>query len=166
MENIYHLLDKFANEIKAGIYTSFIFLNISADIVHILMILMLFDTGFGIVKSLTMNERFSFKILWFGLISKILILLIPMTLALVGKGLKIYDFTPLVDTVLRVLIVAEGFSIITSMYVIKTKKKVENIDIISMLLIAIRKGLLSVIKMCLKTVEQPLQDDLNEPKKE
>jgi phage-related holin len=154
----YEILYKYASEIKAVIYTTFVFLNIDVDIVKILMLLMLLDTIFGIWKAIVLSKKVRFKILYFGLTTKTLILLIPMTLALVGKGLKTYDFTPLVDITLKILVVSEGFSVFTSMYVIKTKKEVENIDLISMLLSAIRKGLLNLIKVWLGKIENPKND--------
>lgn len=151
-ETIYNHL----NEIKTTLYLVFVFLNIDTDIVKILMLLMLIDTASGIVKSFIISENFSFKLLFFGVCSKVLVLLIPMTLALVGKGIsKTYDFTPLLDSVLRILVVSEGLSIITNFYVIKTKKIIKNFDIISMLLSALRRGMLAIINQTLKTIEKP-----------
>lgn len=151
-ETIYNHL----NEIKTTLYLVFVFLNIDTDIVKILTFLMLIDTISGIIKSFIISSDFSFKLLFFGICSKVLVLLIPMTLALVGKGIsKTYDFTPLLDSVLRVLVVSEGLSIITNFYVIKTKKTVKNFDIISMLLSALRRGMLAIINQTLKTIEKP-----------
>lgn len=133
------IFDNHLNEIKTALYSCFIFLNIDTDVVQILCYLMLIDTLSGIVKSVSLNKRFEFKILFFGLCSKLLILLIPMVIALVGKGIsKTYDFTPVLDAVLKVLVVSEGLSIITNFYVVKTGKTVKNIDIVTMLLTKIR----------------------------
>lgn len=144
------------NEIKTAIYLAFVFLNIDTDVVKILTYLMLIDTISGVIKVFILKEIFDFKVLFFGGCSKLLVLLIPMTLALVGKGIsKTYDFTLLLDSVLRILVVSEGLSIITNFYVIKTKKSVKNFDIISMLLSALRKGMLSIISQTLKTIEKP-----------
>lgn len=143
------------NEIKTALYLAFIFLNIDTDVVKILTWLMLIDTLSGIVKSLIISKSFDFKLLFFGLCSKILVLLIPMTLALVAKGIsKTYDFTPVLDAVLRVLVVSEGLSIITNFYIIKTKKEVKNFDIISLLLSALRKGMFAIINGTLKSIQK------------
>lgn len=152
-----HTLYTHINEIKTAIYLSFAFLNIDTDVVKVLMLLMLIDTMSGIIKSLALGEKFNFKVLFFGLCSKLLILLIPMVLALVGKGIsKSYDFSPVLDCVMKVLVVAEGLSIITNFYVMKTRKKItENIDIVTLLLTAIRKGMLSIINATLKKIENP-----------
>ena len=154
--NLKEIIHNHLNEIKTTLYLVFVFLNIDTDIVKILTILMFIDTISGIIKSFIISENFSFKLLFFGLCSKILVLLIPMTLALVGKGIsKTYDFTPILDCVLRILVVSEGLSIITNFYVIKTKKTIKNFDIISMLLSTLRRGMLAIINQTLKTIEKP-----------
>jgi phage-related holin len=149
----FEALCKYGNQIKTAIYSVFIFLNIDVDVVKILIWLMIIDTGFGIVKSVVMGRRFSFKRLFMGLSIKTLVILIPMTLALVSKGLNTYDFTPLVDIVLKILLVSEGYSILTSMYVIKTKKDVKELDIVTLLLESLRKGLRGLIEMWLGKLE-------------
>lgn len=144
------------NEIKTTIYLVFVSLNIDTDIVKVLMYLMAFDTGSGILKSIALGEKFNFKILFFGICSKIMILIIPMVLALVGRGIsKTYDFSPVLDSVLRILVISEGLSTITNFYVIKTKKEIQNIDIVTLLLSAIRKGMLSIINSTLDKIKDP-----------
>lgn len=151
----YELICKYANEIKVAIYSAFVFLNINTDIVTILLLLMFVDTFFGIAKSIKLKVRITFGRLFEGLMSKTMCLLIPMVLALVGKGLG-YDFKILPDTILKILIVAEGFSIITSFYVMRTGKEPAEVDIVTMLLSSIRKGLMSLINFWLKKVEEPI----------
>lgn len=161
--NYYEVIAKFYNEIKVMIYTSFIFLNVDVDVVHILIILMGVDTFFGIIKAVVGEVKVTFKKLLLGLTIKLLILLIPMVLALVGKGLGIYDFTPLVEMILRILIVAEGFSILTSMYIIKTGKKVEDIDIVSSLISSLRKVLFTMINILLSKIDKTIFEDKDKP---
>lgn len=148
-------LAKYGAEIKGMIYGAFLFLNIDTDVVKILLCLMLFDTVLGLAKSIRLNIRVSLKILIFGVVTKALVLLIPMTLALMGKALKMGDFTPLVDVVLRVVVVAEGISIFTNFYSIRIRKPVENVDVITMLLSSIRKGLLRLVRSFLVKIETP-----------
>lgn len=151
--NLLDFLTEYASELKMCIYAAFVFLNIDTDIVKILTYLMCLDTIFGFAKAIVMKENVSFGRMFYGLTTKFLVLLIPMTLALVGKGLKGYDFTPFIEIVLKVLVVSEGISIITNMYVIKTKKAVKNIDFVSMLLNSIRKGLTGLLKKWLGEIE-------------
>jgi phage-related holin len=147
-------LTEHINELKTAIYLSFIYLNIDTDIVKILMLLMAFDTVSGIMKSWKLLKQFDFKVLFFGLCSKLIILLVPMVLALVSKGIsKSYDMSPLLDVVLKVLVVSEGLSTISNFYVFKTGKDVKNIDILTMLLSALRKWMLRFIESIIKKIE-------------
>lgn len=149
-----NLIADHINELKTAIYLSFIYLNIDTDIVKILMLLMAFDTVSGIMKSWKLLKQFDFKVLFFGLCSKLIILLVPMVLALVSKGIsKSYDMSPLLDVVLKVLVVSEGLSTISNFYVFKTGKDVKNIDILTMLLSALRKWMLRFIESIIKKIE-------------
>lgn len=135
------------------LYSSFIFLNIDVDVVKVLIWLMLIDTVSGVLKSFILDKRFDFKVLLFGICSKLLVLLIPMVVALVGKGIsKNYDFTGVLDCILKVLVVSEGLSVITNFYVIKTKREVKNYDVVTQLLSAIRKMLLKIINGTIKSI--------------
>jgi len=142
------------NEIKTAIYSAFIFLNIDTDVVQVLCWLMFIDTFSGIIKSFVLGKSFDFKVLFFGICSKLLILLIPMVIALVGKGIsKTYDFTSILDAVLKVLVVSEGLSIITNFYVVKTGKDIKNFDVVTLLLSSIRKWMLKIIKATIDKIE-------------
>ena len=138
--------------IKAAAYGLFIFLEIPIDLVHTLGILMMVDTGLGIIKALRLGDKVSFRILLWGMVTKLAVLIIPMILALIGKGLGL-GFIWFVLTVLKVLIVAEGISCITNVLSIKSGKKIENTDYITALLHSIRKGLSAIIKRFLTTIE-------------
>lgn len=141
---------------KTLIYSFFIFMDIDVDVVHILALLMGVDTVLGVVKVLRLREKFSFKIMLWGLITKAAVLIIPMVLALTAKALD-FDFRWFVVAVLNVIIVAEAFSCITNILSIKSKKKVENVDYITVLLHSIRKGLGAMVDRILKTIETPRQ---------
>lgn len=153
--SFFEIVSKYGNELKGAIYGAFVFLNINTDVVKILMLLMLIDTGFGIAKSIKLGRKITFGRLLEGVMSKTMCLLIPMVLALAAKGLG-YDMKALPDTILKVLLVAEAFSIITSFYVMRTGKEPKDVDIITMLLNSIRKGLMSLVRFWLKKVENPV----------
>ena len=152
--NLLLTFDSHINEIKTAIYSTFIFLNIDTDVVAVLCYLMFIDTFSGVLKAFVLNKRFDFKILFFGICSKLLILLIPMVIALVGKGIsKTYDFTSVLDAILKILVVSEGLSIITNFYVVRTKKEVKNFDVVTLILSSIRKWMLSLIKSTIDKIE-------------
>ena len=151
----FEFIQNHINELKALVYSTFIYLNLDLDVVKVLIWLMFIDTLSGIFKAFVLEKRFDFKILFFGICSKLLVLLIPMVVALVGKGIsKDYDFTIVLDSILKILVVSEGLSIITNFYVIKTKKEVKNFDAITMLLSAIRNLLLKIMKSTIKDIDQ------------
>lgn len=154
------IIERYANEIKTAIYSAFIFLNIDTDIVKVLMILMFLDTVFGIGKSHVMGRYFSFKRLFEGIISKSGILLLPLVVALVGKGLG-YDFKFLPELIIKLLVTAEGLSILTSFYTIRTKKEPKDVDFISLIIISIRKGLMKVFGTFITKLENPLPIEID-----
>ena len=140
-------------EIKYLIYGLFAFLQIDIDVVFILGILMMIDTGLGIAKSVIVSKlKFTFaKLLW-GLVSKAGILLIPMILALVAKGVG-FDFKWLVEIVLKILVVSEAISGITNILSIKEKKHIKNEDFISKLLHAVRQFFSDTLRKIIQNIK-------------
>jgi len=137
-------LKEFSELIKVALYSLFALLNVNLDIVHIIMWLMLIDTLTGIVKSLSINKiEFTFKAFYIGIMTKFIILLIPMTLALMALGLG-YDFKWTVDAVLRLIILSEGISILTNTLSIKDNKAYRNKDYLSIILHWVRDGLIKL----------------------
>ncbi|SHG27368.1 phage holin family protein [Flavobacterium johnsoniae] len=159
--SFYELLSKCGNDIKGLIYGAFLFLNINVDVVKVLLWLMLIDTAFGMFKSFRFGRKITFARLFEGVMSKLMCLLIPMVLALVAKGLG-YDMKVVPDTILKVLVVAEAFSIVTSFYAIRTKEEPKDVDLITMLLNSLRKGLMSIFSSFLKKVENTVPVDNTE----
>lgn len=149
-------IQAYSNEIKILIYSFFVFLDIDTNIVKILFYLMIIDTLIGVIKTIALNNRFVFKKLLLGFVSKLAIILIPMAVALMGKGLS-YDFSLFVTVVLDIIIVSEGISIFSNAIAIKTKKEVQDFDPITKLLIAIRTGLINLFKRFISNIETPNQ---------
>lgn len=144
--------DKYLNEFKAFAYSIFIYLEIDGDTVKILFWLMVIDTVFGIAKVFSLGQEFNLRKLVLGIISKLSLLVIPLTIALIGKGLS-YDFKVFVDVVLKILIVSDGISILTNILSIRTKREVKNVDIITALLITIRKYFIKLANGFLKNIK-------------
>lgn len=148
--------------IKIAVYSFFAYLGIDANVVEVLFILMVVDTILGSVKAIQLGNKFTFKKLMWGIVTKLSVLIIPMVIALVAKGLS-FDFKWFVLAILNILIVAEGFSAISNILSIKTKKNVENVDFISMLLKSVRKGLANLVNKLLTGIEM---GDTKEDKKD
>lgn len=141
------------NEIKLLLYAFFAYLNLNIDIAKVLIILMIIDTMLGSLKAIRLTKtKFTTKSLFWGVISKCTILLIPMILAYVALALG-YDFTLLTDIVLKVLVVSEALSTITNILSIKEQKEIKNIDFVSKILYGIRRFLISKLEYLTKTIK-------------
>ena len=150
-----------ANEIKLLVYGMFIYLEMEVEIVKILFFLMVIDTVLGVIKTIVLNKTFSFKTLALGFVSKLAVLLIPMALALMSKGLN-YDFKWFVTLVMDLLIVSDGISIFSNAIAIKSKKEVENFDAITQILRATRMALIALFKKFLSNLDTAGPRDLNQ----
>ena len=139
--------------VKTLSYAFFVYLDIDIDIFRILAIFLLIDTVSGTLKVLRWNkEEFRFKKLMWGMITKIGILIIPLAVALLGKGMQ-YDLSFGVDITIKVLILSELFSSAGNFYTLRTGIVVNDIDFISMGLLAIRKGSKKQIDKLMKVIE-------------
>jgi toxin secretion/phage lysis holin len=149
---MFNKIEDYSNEFKFFIYTIFIYLDMDIEIVKILFFLMVLDTFLGIIKAIILNNIFSFKKMALGFVSKLAILLIPVALALMSKGLN-YNFEWFVTIVIDLLIVSDGISIFSNILAIKTKKEVENFDALTKTLKAIRNMLIMLFKKLLNSIE-------------
>ncbi len=133
-----------ANEIKGLLYGIFLYLNINTEPVTILSALMIIDTILGCIKILRIDyTKFKTRELIVGFVSKIALLILPLSVALIGKGIG-YDLRLLVELSLKILIISEGISIITNLIAIKTKEEVADFDIITKFLKKIRDFLIHI----------------------
>ena len=141
------------NIAKSVFYGLFVYLGIRTGTVEVLFYIMMFDSCLGIIKALRMGVKFSFKILLWGLVVKMLILSIPVLLALMGKGLEL-DFTKFVVVVMNIIIVSEGISCVTNIISIRVRRQIENTDYITMTLHLIKKTLEALIKKMLSFISE------------
>ncbi len=126
-------------------YIIFAYLNLEHEVFGILMILMLIDSCLGALKAVRVGLKFRFKTLLWGITMKLIFLLIPVVLALTAKSLG-YDFTIAIQIVLSILTVSEVYSIMGNIYMAKNKVIIEKVDVISSMIIAIRKALARLVK--------------------
>lgn len=137
-------MDNILSFCKALAYALFLYLGIKTEVVKILFVLMMLDTFIGIIKALRLGEKFSFKKLGWGIVSKLTILIVPMVVALIGKGLH-FDLNYFVIAIMSIIIVSEGISIITNVLAIRQKKDINNDDYITLLLKAVRKQFIHLV---------------------
>lgn len=141
------------NYLKSAVYGLFVFVGIKTGAVTVLFYLMLIDSVLGIIKALRLGESFSFKVLGWGMVTKLSLLLIPMILALIAKGLEL-NFNMFVIAAMNILIVNEGISCITNITSIKSKQRIENNDYITLLLKTLRKALSLYVGRFLKIIDE------------
>jgi hypothetical protein len=128
-------IQDYSNELKSLIYGAILFLQIEIDVALILISLMCLDTLFGMIKATLIETlTFSWKALFKGLCVKLIILLIPMTVALVAKGLGMSDFKILVAVVMKALVISEGSSIWNSFLSIKKGEEIKQTDMVAVLI--------------------------------
>lgn len=145
-------ISEYLNEIKLLLYGIFMYLEMDTGIVKVLFYLMVMDTFLGVIKTIVLNDQFSFKKLVLGFVSKLAVLLVPTALALMSKGLN-YNFKWFVTIVMDLLIVSDGISIISNSIAIKTKKEVENFDAMTLMLKLIRNRLVQLFKRLLVLID-------------
>ena len=136
-------------KIKLSAYAIFAYLNIETEPFAILVILMILDTCLGAVKAVRFGQRFSFRLLIIGYSMKLVFLIIPLTVALMGKALG-FDFGVVVGVTLSILSISELYSIFGSIYSIKNKKEVDKLDVVSELLATFRKMLKNYLDILMK----------------
>lgn len=125
--------DNLLSFMKGVIYTAFVFLDIDYALFNILWVFMIIDTISGLLKVLKIDKaKFSFKVLMWGLVSKIGILLVPLIVALLLKAVG-QEMGFGIGLIIKILIVSEFISTMGNIYTIKTGKTVKDVDIFSML---------------------------------
>jgi phage-related holin len=109
------------------------YLNLAQESVMILTILIVLDFTTWIIKSKRIGEEIRSKkgVLW--ILSKLLLILIPITIALVGKWVWI-DLLWLVSWAFAMIIVSEWYSVISNITIIITWKKTKEEDALSIVL--------------------------------
>ncbi len=80
-----------------------------------------------------------------GIISKVTILLIPVTLIFAGKGVGM-DFTMLIGGVLYILVLSESYSILGNVQSIRSGKDMPEFDAVALTLKQVRKFLLKILE--------------------
>lgn len=137
--------------LKTLIYPLFIYLGIRGDVVEVLYWIMMLDMILGMMKALRLDV-FNMKVLIWGFVIKLSILIIPFLVALIAKGLSL-DFSKFVNTIIQILIINEGISCFSNIISIKKKEVVKNADYVTMILQVIKKGLSGAVERMIKVSE-------------
>ncbi len=122
-------------------YAIAMYIGINVEMAGILFIVMVLDIITGIAKSVRLNGKSSIssergKI---GIISKFLLLLVPILVGLGLKGAGILDGHALINGTIGVLTLSEVYSAIGNIYTFKSGIEVPEIDALSWILGRFRK---------------------------
>lgn len=118
------------------------FVGISYDVYTAFSALLLIDVITGIIASAKIDgvRSITSKRLSFGLVSKLLLLMIPISIALAGKSIG-SDLEELVDSSFFILTASELYSVIGNIYAVKIGERVPEFDAVSVILGNIRRVL-------------------------
>jgi len=127
--------------IAAVLYLPFAFIieysKVDTVVVETLTVLIILDIVTGFMKTICVGGKPTSTRLANGIFSKLVLLLIPISVALAAKPFGM-DLKFLVNGIMSALILSELYSIIANIYTINTKKEVEEFDVISLILKFIR----------------------------
>lgn len=121
------------------------FLDIDAKKLSILVMLMCIDMVTGTFKAYSIKENITSRRWIAGFLSKLLVLLVPFTIALMAKGVE-FDIKWFIGFSISLMIVSESYSILGNIYTFRTGEEVAEIDALSYLIKKIREVLENMIE--------------------
>ncbi len=103
------------------------YLELDKEAVQILCYLLMIDYLLGTVKAAVLGN-FKYQNLIFGIVAKTVILVIPISLAFMFKGIKLFDlFGGYVNTIISLLIISETISILYNVMAIRSGNDIEKL---------------------------------------
>lgn len=118
MTDTLNLVKAFSYGVLVPLFT---YTQLSQELVLILSVMLLLDIATGIIRECIIGKLKSREITK-GVISKMLLLMVPFILIMVGKGAGI-DMSPIAKLVISTFIIAEGYSTIGNIIQIRLKDK-------------------------------------------
>ena len=122
------------------------YLGLTADSIIVFSIFIVLDVIFGVMKSASLHVWRSIQssIAQRGILAKMLLVFIPVTTALAGRGVGL-DLGFFAQSVINVLILSELYSIIGNIYAIRTGREKSEFDAVAYVLSGMKNVLKSVI---------------------
>ncbi len=113
------------------------YLSLDHEKLTILAVLMGFDMLTGTIKAYVLGRDVTSRRWMAGFLSKCTILIIPLALALMAKGVGA-ELNWFVGFAMSLMVVSETYSIIGNIYALKTKQEVTELDAISAIVNTLR----------------------------
>ena len=89
----------------------FTYTGLSSELTSILTVLIGLDITTAMLRELAIGNQIASQTLWVGIVAKLLLILVPFILILIGKGAGV-NLLQLGKLTLSTFIVAEGYSVI------------------------------------------------------
>ena len=105
--------------------------------------LLVFDYITGIAKARSLSEKISSHKMKYGIISKMLLMMIPLALAIAAKAVDA-DFKEVLSVCFNMLVISELYSILGNIYSFRTKKELPEYDVVAIIGRKIHKFLLRI----------------------
>lgn len=121
------------------------FLEIDAKKLSILVVLMCIDMLTGIFKAYRIRENITSRRWIAGFLSKLVVLLVPFTIALMANGVD-FDVKWFIGFSLSIMVIAEAYSILGNIYTFKTGEAVAEIDAVSVIIKVLRNFIENMIE--------------------
>ena len=121
------------------------FLEIDTKKLSILVVLMCIDMLTGTLKAYRTKENITSRRWIAGFLSKLIVLLVPFTIALMAKGVD-FDVKWFIGFSLSIMVIAEAYSILGNIYTFKTGEAVAEIDAVSAIIKVLRNFIENMIE--------------------
>lgn len=121
-----------ANLLGGGLAGIMVFTGLPCEAVIVLTSLMVIDSLTGLGRAYVCGEQITSRKIKIGALSKLLMLLLPITTALAAKGVSL-DLKWMVLYSMNALILSEAYSILSNLVTIRTGKRLPEFDAISLL---------------------------------
>ena len=138
--------------IKGFVFGLLLILNIQPEFMGLLLMFVFVDSIFGVLKSIRIGRAVSYKILTWGIISKISVLFVPLLIAYMALTFKI-NLVWIVEAFIYIIAANELVSILGNIATIKTGKEYENSDFVAALINSIRVFFMKSIKGLIKKID-------------
>jgi len=155
--------EKTSEFFKVIVYPVFAYLSMDIETTVLLIILMLIDSCLGALKAYRLGYKPKGSIFLWGIMSKLIFILIPVSLAMAGKTID-YDFSIVVKIVMVVLVISELYSILGNIYTIKNKEEIEKFDAVSLMIKKLQSMIKNKIYNYINKIEEKGGCKINEKK--
>ncbi|WP_373069820.1 phage holin family protein [Sulfurimonas sp.] len=109
-----------------------VYLDIEVETYSIYAVLLIIDLFTGWIKAGKLGEPRTSVRMKYGILTKLMLLLMPIVLALGAKAVGV-EFKTILDVCMTILVLSEVYSIIGNMYTIKSGGELPEYDAIAMI---------------------------------